>query len=173
MGSILRPVDRSDLDNVHAWHNDRNLCRNTFGFILPSSKEAVSRWYDQNIAGGDSRNAIFGIVNADSPAAICGLVMLRDISWVHRSASFGIFLGEDGNRGKGIGSRAVSAILDYGFNDLGLHRVALEVSAENLGAIRLYERFGFKREGILREAKFIDGTYINVLVMGLLAAERA
>ena len=56
----------------------------------------------------------------------------------------------------------------FGFTDLKLHRIYLHVFANDLGAIRAYEKCGFVREGLLKEAAFIDGTWVDVRVMGLI-----
>ena len=61
--------------------------------------------------------------------------------------------------------------LTYGFDELHLHRIQLEVLATNDRAIRVYERLGFLHEGRKRHAQFKAGRYVDVLVMAVLEDE--
>jgi RimJ/RimL family protein N-acetyltransferase len=59
-------------------------------------------------------------------------------------------------------------LLRYGFEELDLHRICLHVFATNERAIRAYEQVGFRREGLLREAVWIDGAWVDELLMAVL-----
>jgi RimJ/RimL family protein N-acetyltransferase len=61
----------------------------------------------------------------------------------------------------------------FGFRDLNLHRISLQVFATNKRAITTYERAGFRHEGTMRQAAFIDGRFVDVVVMGILEGESA
>lgn len=71
-------------------------------------------------------------------------------------------------RGVGVGRSLLSAAVDRAWK-VGLRRVELEVRVDNGPAIALYERFGFRREGVKVSAMFMDGCYVDMLQMGLLA----
>ena len=71
-------------------------------------------------------------------------------------------------QGKGIGTALMSAGLDLADNWLNLLRLELEVFMDNELAIRLYERFGFEREGQLRQHAFRDGHYVDSYIMARL-----
>jgi ribosomal protein S18 acetylase RimI-like enzyme len=70
-------------------------------------------------------------------------------------------------RGRGIGRRLLRAALAAA-RARGLERIELNVVDTNEIAIRLYKRFGFEEEGLLRNARKLDGQYDNKLTMGLL-----
>ena len=72
--------------------------------------------------------------------------------------------------GKGVGSALMRAGLDLADNWLNLTRLELEVYTDNEAAIHLYERFGFEREGTLRQHAFRDGRYVDSYVMARLRA---
>lgn len=74
------------------------------------------------------------------------------------------------HRGRGLGKRLLQACIDRAWSN-GLARVDLEVRADNLAAIRLYEALGFQREGVRRRGMRIDGCYIDMLQMGLLEGD--
>ena len=96
-----------------------------------------------------------------------GNVALTEISKVDCNAGLFIVVGERDLHGKGIGTAAIEYILDYGFNQLDLHKVWLYVSELNVGAIKLYEKCGFKKEGQLKDMWKIDGKYHDEVVMGI------
>ena len=70
--------------------------------------------------------------------------------------------------GKGVGSALMRAGLDLADNWLNLTRLVLEVYTDNEPAIRLYERFGFEREGTLRQDAFREGRYVDSYMMARL-----
>ena len=73
--------------------------------------------------------------------------------------------------GAAVLAAAVRLALQYAFDHLNLERVALRVQADNLRAIRAYEKAGFVREGCLRRDAYRDGAYVDVLCMGILREE--
>ncbi|HWI60796.1 MAG TPA: GNAT family protein, partial [Symbiobacteriaceae bacterium] len=67
----------------------------------------------------------------------------------------------------GYGQDALRLILQFAFGKMGLHRVELHVFDFNERAIACYERVGFVREGVRREALFRDNRYHDIIVMGI------
>ena len=62
-------------------------------------------------------------------------------------------------------------MLNHGFKTLNLNRIYLRVYENNLRAIRVYEKTGFRQEGQLRQAHFQDGSYMDVILMGILRSD--
>ncbi len=89
----------------------------------------------------------------------------------HRSADLGIMIGEREFQGKGFGAEAIGLLLDFGFATLGLHRIGLHVYENNVRGIRCYEKCGFKREGVRREARWWAGRWWNIIDYAILADE--
>jgi len=94
-----------------------------------------------------------------------------DVDPGHRSAGFRIALAREGLAGRGLGREAARLMLVWAFDDLGLHRVSLEVYAFDARAIHVYEAFGFRHEGRLRQVLRQDGAWHDALVMGMRAGE--
>jgi RimJ/RimL family protein N-acetyltransferase len=88
----------------------------------------------------------------------------------NRSCNFRIALARAG-RDRGLGTEALRLIVGHGFEQLGLHRIALEVFAFNPRARRVYEKTGFVVEGVLRDALRYDGAWVDAIVMSILAPE--
>ena len=89
----------------------------------------------------------------------------------HARAEIGYALRKD-RWGRGLASEAVSAVLDFAFGRMGLHRVGADTDPRNLASARLLERLGFKPEGIQRETYRHLGEWADSALWGLLARER-
>ena len=90
-----------------------------------------------------------------------------------QSAMMAIGIGEADYRGKGYGSEALRLLLAYGFREMNLHRIGLNVFAYNTAAIKSYERVGFVLEGKRRESIKRDGERFDELQYGILYEEWA
>ncbi len=75
--------------------------------------------------------------------------------------------------GKGIMPEAVRRMLDFGFTAMGLHRVEANVDPDNAGSVRVLEKVGFVREGLLRENWLHDGRFTHSAIYGVLARDFA
>ncbi len=164
---MLRPMTEQDTDNVIKWRNSPSVMEN-FIFRTPLDREAHLNWYNNRVLTGDV--AQFIIVDTDTDTDV-GSVYLRDIDKQHKKCEFGIFIGEESCRGKGIGSSAAKLILDYAFQELELNRVFLRVFAQNPRAIKSYEKAGFKHEGTFRDDVIIDGVAYDMVFMAILKEE--
>ncbi|GAB4546439.1 MAG: GNAT family protein [Anaerolineae bacterium] len=100
-----------------------------------------------------------------------GFVVLHTIKWPSQSCMVAIGIGEEEYRGRGYGSEAMNLALNYAFNELNLHRVELIVMAYNTRAIASYEKLGFVREGVKREAVQRFGVRYDVLCYAILRPE--
>jgi RimJ/RimL family protein N-acetyltransferase len=97
-----------------------------------------------------------------------GFIGLDGINWHHGNSWVGIGIGERDYWSKGFGTEAMQMVARYAFEELGLHRITLNVFAYNTRAIRSYEKVGFKIEGKIVEAVHRDGQRWDVVFMGLL-----
>ena len=70
--------------------------------------------------------------------------------------------------GKGLGTEAITAVAEFAFGILNLHKLSMRVLAFNTRAIRAYERVGFIREGLERESALIGETWHDDVIVGLL-----
>jgi len=73
--------------------------------------------------------------------------------------------------GQGLGSEALKLILRYGFDERGLNRIYAHINADNAASLRLHEKCGYQREGVLRQAIFKNGRFKDVVVMSILKEE--
>lgn len=166
---FLRPIVKEDAEAMLESVQDEESNRLT-GTQATFTKEQIEKWCE-NLAAQEGR-VDCAIVSKETGEYL-GEVVLNQIDEINRSANFRIALRGSKYYGKGVGTEAARLILEYGFNVLKLHRIDLEVFAFNPRAIHVYEKLGFKREGVRREVLFLDGKYHDVIVMGLLQHEFA
>ncbi|MDI9459477.1 MAG: GNAT family protein, partial [Bacillota bacterium] len=84
-----------------------------------------------------------------------------------------IFIGDEEYQNKGFGTDAMKILIRLCFNQLNLYKVGLNVLSYNERALKVYRRLGFKEEGRLRQERFVDGAYHDLIIMGLLREEWA
>lgn len=73
--------------------------------------------------------------------------------------------------GKGYGTEAIELVLKFVFAELKLNRLQLEVFSHNERGIRAYEKNGFKREGVLREALHYNGAFSDEIIMAIIRSD--
>ena len=120
--------------------------------------------------GDDQANFEFRIRSLEDDRLL-GFVAVCGIEWPNRHGFVAIGLGDPGDRGRGYGREAMELALRYAFHELGLHRVSLDVIADNLPAVQLYRKLGFQEEGRLRERVLRDGKRTDLIYMGLLCRD--
>jgi RimJ/RimL family protein N-acetyltransferase len=74
--------------------------------------------------------------------------------------------------GEGLGTAFLSLVLDEAFRSIGAERFHLDCFADNLRAQRSYEKLGFTRDGVMRQAyRLADGTRADLVMMAILKSE--
>lgn len=93
-----------------------------------------------------------------------------EIDSANRSGRIGYWLSAH-HQGSGIMTRSVASVLQLGFVDSGLHRLEIRAATENAKSIGVAERLGFRREGLIREAEWVDNRFVDHVIFGLLAKD--
>jgi RimJ/RimL family protein N-acetyltransferase len=163
----LRPISLADAETFVRWFNDPDVSQ-YLGRDLPMSLEEEKKWIESR--AGDAANMILVMVHREQQRAI-GTVGLHGISGQNRKAVFGIQIGEKEFWNQGLGLEATELMLDVAFDRLNLNRVELEVYETNPRAIKVYDRAGFRAEGVARQGRWIRGRYVDVRRMAVLAEE--
>jgi UDP-4-amino-4,6-dideoxy-N-acetyl-beta-L-altrosamine N-acetyltransferase len=166
----LTPVEESDIDTFHEWQNAPDIRDLTMGFRFPVQKDAVRDWLKGIREQNAGSRVVFAIRNK---SALIGTISLHAIDPFQRKSLLGLYIGDSRERNQGAGSVATALLLDYAFNGLDFRKVGLEVLSANDGAVRLYERLGFVREGVKRQDHFIDGKCYDTYLYGMLRDEFA
>ena len=163
---ILRELRESDLAYTHKWVNQRELKLLT-GAYHPVSEVETQRWYER-ISLELEQNAYTFIIETIADNDVIGICSLANIDWIARKAELRIKIGEEAHWGQGAGGETIRLLVDFGFKDLNLHRIYLYVFSNNQRAVQTFEKCGFVGEGHLRDDAFLDGKYVDSLVMGVI-----
>jgi RimJ/RimL family protein N-acetyltransferase len=172
---VLRPFATADFPVLLAALADPEVLRLT-GTVHSAQAEAGSDDTERFLEFYRARNVQsdrLDLAVVDRASGECvGEVVLNEWDEGNRSCSFRTFIGP-GGRDRGLGTEALRLIVGYGFEQLGLHRISLEVYAFNPRAQHVYEKVGFVAEGVLREALCYEAEWIDATVMSILDHEWA
>lgn len=153
------------------WFNDSE----TLSFLsmrAPMSVPMEEAWFNHMVEqqGKDAYHFTMCRLEDDKPIGTLGLFQ---VDTVNGNAGIGISIGEKQLWGQGYGTDAMFALLDFGFGQLRLERMWLEVYDFNDRGRRSYEKCGFVLEGTERHAIFKRGEYHDVHLMSILRDEWA
>jgi RimJ/RimL family protein N-acetyltransferase len=161
----FRKVRIADAAKYVGWLNDPEV----FQFLSLQGGLTLEKEHEWiNDLDKNKNKHVFAICEANGN--LIGNVELR-VDPENKLASLGIFIGEKSAQNQGYGKAAITKMLEYGFNDLGLHRIELFVHTDNQRAIHLYEKVGFQREGRKRECVFRNNKYFDSYIMSILDSE--
>jgi RimJ/RimL family protein N-acetyltransferase len=166
--TFLRPWRDSDVRAVTAACQDAEIARWTRipeNYTESDARVFLLHRYDALLAGS---TAPFAIVSGDD--RLLGSVSLIDIEWPYLRGEVGYWLARSA-RGFGHATRAVKLICAWGFESLGLERLALFAATGNLASQRVAERSGFTREATLRAWYRGKHGYEDMVAYGLLAGD--
>ena len=137
---------------------------------LPATEEGVRSYIDlQNSYSPFEKDKVFELaVERKEDGRVLGLVGLihRD----HRQGEIGWALAAE-YRGQGYATEAASALMDYGFNTLDLHRLHADTNSDNAASRGVMERLGMRLEAQLRDAVWVEGKWVDRVIYGILAEE--
>ena len=164
----LREINKKDISKINQWRNDPELISMLgapFRFI---DIQVDENWFNSYMS---NRNSMVRCSIVDEKDEIVGLISLVSINYLNQSAELHIMIGDKENQGKGIGSFAVGTMLEHAFMNLNLQRIELTVLASNFRAQKLYEKFGFVKEGVKRKSKFKNGVFEDMYMYAVLKNE--
>lgn len=162
----LRAIEKEDLPRFVAWLNDPEVRRNML-LYYPISIGQEDLWYGEVLKEHVDEQPLSIDINEDGWQH-AGNIGFRGINAHDRSAEIGIFIGHKDFWNKGYGCEAMQLMVGHGFNDMNLNRIYLRVFETNPNGVHCYEKAGFKHEGRMREARFHEGHYIDLLMMSIL-----
>ena len=167
----LRALTEADADELHA--------------LVEANREHLASWMpwaaEQQLEGTQNFLRTIAEKRQRGEALDCAVVLngriagsagLPRIDPVAGTAEIGYWIAEE-HQGSGLVTRAVVALIDHAFGELGLHRVEIRAATDNVRSRAVPERLGFTQEGVLREAELVGGRRHDLAVYGLLARERA
>jgi [ribosomal protein S5]-alanine N-acetyltransferase len=162
---ILRPFSLVDAPDVIRLASDKRVYESTLLIPHPYGEGTAESWISTHQAVFyEQGGAIFAICLTNGP--LIGAISLNRAGRFNR-AELGYWIGSE-YWNCGYCTEAVKAVLSYGFNDLGYHKISARHFVGNLASGRVMQKAGMVREGVLRDEVVKDGRYIAVEVYGIL-----
>ncbi len=165
---LLRRFQTTDAEAVHHLAGAKDVAAGTF-LPHPMDRQAAQDWIAQRHADSAAGKAVtFAITPAESEQVIGSIGM--ELATEHEQGRLSYWLGVSfWNRG--YCTEAVSALLDYGFRKLRLHRIYAPHFHTNPASGRVLQKVGMTHEGRLREHYLRFGQRIDVELYGMLRQE--
>jgi RimJ/RimL family protein N-acetyltransferase len=168
---FLRPAEREDIPYFVSWLSDATTTR-YIALRSPIGRAMEERWFEE-LLDHHGRDRWFFVICRLVDRRPVGSLDFHEIDAINGSAGLGIIVGAPADTGQGYGSDALSALISFGFDELRLERIWLDVNEGNDRAERLYERLGFVREATFRHGEYRRGAFVDIHRMGLLRNEWA
>lgn len=173
-GLFLRDLRMDDFDGFSSWQQDPEIAR-CFAFTrTPRTQDETRRVLAEIVGGAHPESVHLAIVltgQETGKESFVGVVSLKNRHPIDRHAEFAIVIGAREHMGKGYGKAAARRMCLYGFEELRLRKIYLNVIADNVRAVRLYEELGFRFEGRFREHFFRDGVWNDLLWYSVFPSE--
>lgn len=162
----LRRLHIDDAELISEWLNDKENIKymSTVVRCKNHSKESIER----NIKHSDpTYEQEFIIILKDSkrPVGYCGI---DGLDLYDKTGEIFFLLGDKTQQGKGFGKKSVRLLLDYAFKEMGLNNILGTATVENKSSIIVMEKAGFKRIGIRREYNYIDGEFMDEVMLDMI-----
>lgn len=163
---VLREFEESDIPAKVRWINDPEVNR-YLHYDIPLREDRTREWFRRKKGDAGRLDYVIDVMDNGKPVP-AGLVGLLNIDATNRKAEFYITVGEKAYWGVGVASKASVEFIDFCFRTFFLNRLYLFTERGNLPARRLFEKTGFKKEGLLIEDLIHMGRRVDRYVYGLL-----
>ena len=161
---FLRPITDDDTAQVLRWRNSDGV-KQFFLYRKDITPEEHRQWLREKVETGLVYQFIIVVKSSHTPI---GSVYIQHVDRIHRSAEFGIFIGEPSALGRGFGTTAAELMAEFAFSVLGLDKLYLRVLSDNSRAIKSYQSVGFSEEPHMSEEVCIDGVCRHVTRMSMI-----
>jgi ribosomal-protein-alanine N-acetyltransferase len=166
---ILRKIDIEVMNSIFESYSDDELMT-FFGLSKTEELEKEKFRYENGLTTFNRSFLYFHLIDKTSNKVIgwCGYH-----TWAidHDRAEMGYGLYADKWKQKGLMTEAMNVIIPYGFKEMKLHRIEALIGLENIASFKVLDKFGFQKEGELREHYLVDGKYEDSLMYSLLVTD--
>jgi RimJ/RimL family protein N-acetyltransferase len=162
----LRAVERDDLKRFHELEQEVDLVLLGDNQWQPVPLAKFEKDFDKHL--DDEEKSWFAI---EVEGKVIGSIGLHHRHRRDGTSAFGIGIYDRDYIGKGYGRDAINVLLDWAFRIQNYRRIWLEALAVNERALNAYRACGFTEEGRLRQHAYFNGSYVDVVLMGLLRSE--
>jgi RimJ/RimL family protein N-acetyltransferase len=163
----LVPFEDSHLrsEDYFRWLRDYEVVKtiNRLEYVRPVSFAEVEEYCRRVM---QSPSDVFLALHEREEERFIGTVRASRIDRVSRTADVGILIGERAFWGRGIATDAIATLGRYLFERLGLRKLTAGLMRVNPGMQRVFEKLGFREEGVFRKQDFFEGDYVDHIYLG-------
>lgn len=164
---LNRPISLKNKHDIFAYRSDAGA--NKYQNFIPKSVEEVEEFISKNPKEINIPGSWFQLViEVKETGIVIGDIGLHFID--DQQAELGITLNKE-YHGKGFAKEALTAVIDYLFNELNKHRITASIDPENTASIKLFERIGFRKEAHHVNSIFHNGKWTDDAVYAMLKIE--
>jgi len=167
---LLRPLHQDDLPHLQQYATRHEFYR--YLPIVEQTPDTVAAFLEQRLIEAkaiEKQHWVFAL-EPHGAGRLIGTVRLSVISKDHWTGDIGYGLNADFH-GLGYMTEAVRAALNFGFNELGMHRISATTDVQNVASCRVLERVGMIQEGLLRQDKLVRGEWRDSFLYAVLEGE--
>lgn len=165
----IRQMRIGDAEAVFAFKSDTKVT-DSYGQEPHATQEETAAWIRRRIADYECRDSVFWVISPKEVDIAIGECCLWNFDGSYKCAEIGYELHAD-HWNRGIMAEALSAILNFGFEQMDLHRIEACPLVTNGRSSRLLVKLGFKPEGTLRERQAFRGMFVDQMYFGLLRVD--
>ncbi len=146
----LRALEPEDVDILYKWENDSNVWK-VSNTIAPFSKYILRQFIESQRQNIYETGQLRLIIETKANTRPVGAIDLFDIDPYNRRAGVGILIYETADKRQGYASNALSVLIRYCFDVLGLNQIYCNIPAYNIPSLSLFKGKGFTVVGIKKE----------------------
>lgn len=165
---ILRPLEESDLSLLKDWRNSLHVRKTTREYRLLNLINQ-KKWFESLHGENPPKHIMFGVMNKHRK--LVGVTGLTYIDWKNKHAEISIYMHSENWQKTKEAKDIIDIIMKYGYNELNLHRLWVEIFQISKENIKLFEQIKFVKEGVLREKLWRNGKWWNSIIYSKLMTE--
>ncbi|MBS4175298.1 GNAT family protein [Bacillus sp. FJAT-49736] len=165
----LRGIERDDASSLFSFMSDRDTMKYITHHPVKTVQELENNIKKSLDSFKENKEIPWTIVRKQSDQVI-GMFRFHKLHTWHQKTEMGVVIHKDFQQ-KGVMTEILPIMLDYGFNSLGLNRIVGDIFSTNQGSKKLMEKFGFHKDGILRQTDFDGEGFIDTVVYSMLKRE--
>lgn len=166
----LVAIEKEDLKILRDWRNSTEF-RKHFREFRELNMAMEEKWFEEKVVN-DPSQIMFSIRRLEDNELIgcCGFVY---INWVYRHADLSLYIGWNDAYidDMGYAEESCNLLFNYGFQELALNKIWTEIYEFDDKKKKLYDKFGFHQDGLLRQNYFYEGKWWDSRILSILSSE--
>ena len=164
----LRALEKEDLSILKEWRNTLHVRKSTREYKLLNMINQKN-WFESIHQSNPPKEIMFGIL--DKKKELIGVTGLTYIDWKNRNSEISIYFSTKNWQTKPNAKEVINLIMEYGFEELNLHRLYVEIFSLMKENTKLFSQMKFIKEGELREKVWRQNKWWNTIIFSKLATE--